>query len=194
MNEKTKKATPLIALILITALCGGALAAWYWTSQTVTHTITVEGWITGVTNFMWADLEDGPSYDALSNRTIGTLWESPTIPGTYNQLLLVDGTNAETLFMKLNMVVPSGASATAHVYLQEYVVGTGYLAPTDLGTIAVDGSQSLQLIRNSTPLWASTQVYGTNYHVIKISYTFDQGTLGIGSWPFEITVSLGDDL
>lgn len=191
MDKKIRK-IPLAVLITVALLVGGALGAWYLSLTTITHTISVEGSIDACTSFLWTDLADKPAFSTLETRCTATLFESA---GTYNQLILVDSSNTDDLYLKVDAVVPSGASMTAEVFVQTYTVGSGYDAGTSLGTIAVDGSESVQIISASDPLWAIDNDYDTGvYHCIKVRYGFDQGSLGIGDHDFDITVSLGDSL
>ena len=63
-----------IAIVAIFTV--GSLAAWYWASQTLTYSLTVEVQISATTNFDWTgDLTDDPTYATLVTRCVDEIFE-----------------------------------------------------------------------------------------------------------------------
>jgi hypothetical protein len=168
----------------------GVGAAWFWTSQTFHFSLVVAGSIVAYTNYqgLTGSFSDGPDWATVATRTSNTLYTGSG--GHYWLFVIVKSTNAADVYTKITCT--GGATVTCALSAQRFLKTGGAQAPTDLGTLATDGSQSKQIIVTSQPLWITSNTVGTEYRFILYDLTFDQGSLPIGTHDISITVSLGD--
>jgi len=192
MNKK--KISPLIAIILAAVIfsAGLGLAAWYWTSQTLTYTLTVDGQISATTNFNGDTLIGVTTYAALETACVDEILPNG---GNYIIRIAAQGGNPTDVYAKLEITLPGTSTCTAVLKIATYtngVIGTG----TIIGPISTDGSQSVQIIKNANPTWFLESDYASGIvNVAYITITIDWDlSLPIGEHVVSATISLGDSL
>jgi len=191
MNNKEIK-TALLIVIFIGLPVSFVIGSWYWTSQTITHTITVSGSIDATTNFNpLTALTDGETWTPYGDIvTIDTLIEGTGIglPVGHYMFLVVDTANTNTLTLQVN--VDCTPSVTCEVALQGITLAGLFGGAVDLGEIATDGSEAVTLTDGLDPLWLLHST--TSQRVLRLRFVFASGGLGVGEYPVEVVVSLGN--
>ena len=191
--------SPLITILLATLIfsTGIGLAAWYWTSQSITSTnIRVNGWIEAKV------VDPQSAWDSGSPVAYADLVEATEfIPGntlgldpTYEYAFIkVDGTNAAALYLKIEATRPEGMTVTCNVRLlaifADYTWGSADLLVAS--DVALDGTQSINLQINEDPLYALKTFEGCTLFVV-VEFNINQGTLPIGSHTMSAIFTLGD--
>lgn len=195
IRKKKIMGVPVLALAVFGLVFGaGVIGALYWSSQEVTHTVSVEGWIDATTNFAWIDLEDTPDWTTLEGRTVDLLLETG---GAYILRVVSSGSNAEDCYATITITCPGSSTATVNANVLEVIDGVKGTSETLVEGMAYDGSQSVQVLMNSDADWFYSSTYGPGgsvkvlYFVI---YLDVDPNLGIGDHVFSATVGLADSL
>ena len=184
----------MTAIILGAIIFSGlGLATWYWTSQTLTYTMTIEGAIVATTNWHNSDLADITTYAEIETASVAEIF-----PFGNNYIIRVcaEGGNVASVYTKLELTLPGSTTATASVFSVPFVngvIGNGQ----NLGTIATDGSESVKIVYGANgddwflkSNYAAGQVRAI-YFMIDINW---DTSLGIGDHDVIAIVSLGDSL
>jgi len=192
MELKIKKISPLVILTIVCLAVGGAIAAMYWSSDPLTHTVTVTGWLTATTNFDVDDLVGITSFAALDALGTNALIKEN---GNFMVRVAVEDTNAQDCYATLDMTLPSGVTATADygrfIYENGLEIGGLMIGPITIG-------ESFQ-VYDSVPTW----LYQSDYAIgsirvlvfeITLSGMGGISTLGPGDYVISAIVSLGDNL
>lgn len=190
MDRKQLSLLALATLILLPV--GYVVGSWYWTSQTITHTLTVEGSITAKTNFNpLTELTDGTTWTPYGEvSTMDGLIDGAVLglPAGQYMFILVDSANTETLTVRVSVIcVPS---VSCEVVMQGITLAGEFGGVVSLGEIATDGSESVVLTDGLDPLWLIHST--TSRRVLRLRFVFGTNGLAVGSYPVEVVVSLGD--
>lgn len=187
-----KRISPLVTIILgaVILSVGLGLATWYWMSQTLTYTMTVEGNIVATTNFINADLVGITTYAELEAACVDEMFP---FGDHFIVRVASGGGNPTTVYTSLEVALPGSSTCTATLAVAPFtngVPGTG----SSLGSIATDGSESVQVIMSGNPTWLLESNYASgvvNVLYFEIYITWDS-SLSIGSHDVTAVVRLGD--
>jgi len=199
-----KRITPLtIILILCIGFGGVVIGIWYWTSDTMTMTVSVTGYLDakanvnpltawdGLTQVAYADLVEEPGFFDGSQVELEA--------GTKYIFVRLGPTNAQRFYTKVNAARPAGMSVSCNVSIVdrrdigEYPIATHWHR---LGPIALDGSQSMQLINingDPDPLYMLKEPADHMRYALYV-FTVKKGALPPGDHTLSVEISVGDDL
>ena len=195
-----RRAGPLLILAVFGLVAGYAVANWYWTSQPIMMTVHVPD---GIDIVAKANINPLLSWNGMSKVAFADLVESNGFfdgsevdlePGTKYVFVRVGETNAGRFFTRVNASYPAGMAVSCTVAIVDRRDIGEY--PTvahwhDLGLIALDGSQSLELKANGDPLYlVSEPVEHMRYAMY--AFTVSPGTLPPGDHVLTVQVHLGD--
>jgi len=205
-KTKLKKLSPLSILVILSVVVGGVIAgAWYWFSNPITMTVTITGFISAKANVNPLDAWDGEvKVDFASLVEEYVFFDGSQVDlleGPKYVFVRIDDTNAEALYTKVTAARPAGMFVTCEVCIvdrrgniPEYPEATAYWH--ELGTIAVDGSQSIQLIApvdggDPNPMYMFMEPE-THMRYAMYRFTVGPGSLPIGTHTLSVEIGIGD--
>jgi len=198
-----KRITPLTTILVLSMVIVGVGAVWYWTSEPMTMTISVVGLHLDAK----ANVNPLTAWDGLSKVAYGDLVEESVFfdgsqvdlpEGPRYIFVRIGPANANSFFTKVNAVYPPGmlVSCTVSIVDRRGNVAEYPDAPEywhDLGPIAIDGSQTIQLIGNGDPLYMLGEP-SDHMRYAMYAFTVHKGSLPPGDHTLSVEISIGDDL
>lgn len=195
-----RRAGPLLILAVFGLVAGYGIASWYWTSQPIMMTVHVPD---GIDIVAKANINPLLSWNGMSKVAFADLVESDAFfdggevgltAGVSYVFVRIGEANVAQFFTRVNASYAPGMVVSCTVSIVDRRNTGEYPAPShwhDLGVIAVDGSESLQLIANGSPLYLVSE---PTDHTRFILYSFNvgKGTLPPGDYPLTVQVHLGD--
>ncbi len=193
-----KKKMSLLAILFLVALSLGSVAAvWYWSSPSLTSSTLI------VTGRIEAKVIDPRSAYLLGMQTsYENLLEATELieginvgldPNLEYLFVKIGSTNADALYLKLDVTSPDGMSVTANVRFlalesdYTWTVNDMLLATN----VTLDGSQSINLELLDNPLYAM-ETFDTCLLFVVAEFNIEPGSLPVGSHSMSVIVSLGD--
>lgn len=190
IRDRKLLGVPLTAILIFGMVFAGAvIGSYYWSSDTLSYTITVSGQILAKT------------VNTTPGRTDPTISyaDHPSLTGFYGTNpsrveLIVGQTNTQSLMMKIDTTAPAGVIVTCMIELVHANGAGGLAADKASWEVPTDGTP-VDLSCYDDPLWLSGG-WGEAVRYCRLSFTFDSSgaTLGIGTYDCDVIISLGDTL
>jgi len=206
-KTKLKKLSPLSILVILSVVVGGVIAVgtWYWGSNPITMTISVTGYLTAKANVNPLTAWDEEVKVAFANLVEESVFfdgaQVDLLEGPKYVFVRLGNTNAETIYTKVTAARHAGMFVTCEVCIVDRKGIDEYYYPTefhwhDLGAIAVDGSQSMQLIASADG-GAPDSLYmmkepGSHMRYAMYRFTVGQGSLPPGTHTLSVVIEIGD--
>ncbi|GAH38234.1 unnamed protein product [marine sediment metagenome] len=192
---------PLLTIAVFTLVAGGAIANWYWSSQSISSVpiVVIEGWVEAKCSVdprsVWVDSATKTAYADLVEINVLLLGEDVGLtPGMQYLFFTVDSTDLGSLYLRLTGTVPPGMLVSAYAsYYSIFSDGSYADFNGGLGQITLDGATSIDLTWLEDPLFLIHQDVAGSVLLVGIEFDISAGTLGAGSWSIsDLTVHLGD--
>jgi len=207
MEIKLRKISPLMVLVILSVVVGGVIAVgtWYYFSNPITMSISVTGYLTAKANVNPLTAWDGEvkvSFVNLVEEYVFFDGAAVDLPeGPKYIFVRIGDSNAAQFYTKVTATRPAGMFVTCEVCIVDRKGIDEYYYPTEfhwheLGTIAVDGSQSMQLFAAPDGGTPDPQ-YMMNEPDSHMRYAMYRFTVGPGSLPpgthtLSVEIGIGD--
>jgi len=189
----------LTALVIISVVVVGVIAAVSWFSNPITLTLSVSFNINAKTNVNpvdgWVGMEKVAYADLVETAVFFDGSQVDLPEGPKYIFVRLGTTNVDAFYTKVTATRPAGMFVTCDVCIVdrrdqgEYPESTDYWH--ELGSIALDGSQSIELVANGLPTYMISEPVD---HMRYAMYRFNvgPGSLPPGSHQLSVVIEICD--
>jgi len=204
-KTKLKKLSPLAILTILGIVVGSIGAVWYWSSNPITMTVSVSSFnINAKANVnpltSWIGEVKVPYVELVETAVFFDGSDVALPEGPKYIFVRIGNANVDAFYTKVTATRPAGMFVTCEVCIVDRR-DIGDYPDTDtywweLGTIATDGSQSIQLIANGDPPVPLYMLLEPDSHMRYAMYRFTVGTgnLPPGTHTLSVEIHIGDTI